>query len=142
MSLIPRDNLFDIDHPFNDFFTRGFPRTQETSEFFAPRVDVHENDDKFTITAELPGAKKDDLHVTLENNTLTIEGSVEDESREEKEGRVLRHERRYGKFSRSFSVSEALTEADIHASFDNGVLKLEFPKKENPVPEKKRINVK
>ncbi len=47
-----------------------------------------------------------------------------------------------GKFSRSFSVSEALTEADIHASFDNGVLKLEIPKKENPVPEKKRISVK
>ena len=78
MSLIPRDKLFDFDHPFNQFF-KGFPAMQEADDFFAPRVEVRDNDAKYVITAELPGVDKDDLHVTLENGTLTIEGSTEDE---------------------------------------------------------------
>ena len=141
MNLIPRDKLFDFDHPFNQFF-RGFPALQETDDFFAPRVEVRDNDKHYLISAELPGVDKDDLHVTLENGILTIEGSTEDETKEEKEGKVIRSERRYGKYSRSFSVGEGVTEADIKASFKDGVLKLEVPKKEAPAPEKKRIDIK
>ena len=141
MSLIPRDKLFDFDHPFNQFF-RGFPAMQEGDDFFAPRVEVRDNDKSYVITAEMPGVDRDDLHVTLENGTLTIEGSTEDESREEKEGKVIRSERRYGKYSRSFQVGEGVTEADIEASFKDGVLKLEVPKKDAPVPEKRRIDIR
>ena len=141
MSLIPRDKLFDFDHPFNQFF-RGFPAMQEADDFFAPRVEVRDNDKSYVITAEMPGVDRDDLHVTLENGTLTIEGSTEDESREEKEGKVIRSERRYGKYSRSFHVGEGVTEADIEASFKDGVLKLEVPKKDAPVPEKRRIDIR
>ena len=141
MSLIPRSNLFELDHPFNEFF-RGFPTAQPASDFFEPRVDVHERDGNYAITAELPGVDKDDLQVTLENGTLTIEGSVEDESSEEKEGRVVRRERRYGKYSRSFNVGEGVSEADIKAAFRNGVLTLTVPKKDAPAPERKRINIK
>ena len=141
MSLIPRDHLFDLDRPFTDLF-RGFPTTQQANDFFAPRVDIAESERSYTITAEMPGVDKDKLHVTLDKGTLTIEGSVEDESSQEEKGQVIRRERRYGRYSRSFHVGEGVTEADISASFDNGVLKLEVPKKDAPAPEKVRINVR
>ena len=141
MSLVPRDSLFNLDTPFGELF-RGFPAMQQANDFFAPRVDINENEKNYVISAELPGVDKDNLHVTLENGILTIEGSVEDETSEEKEGKTIRRERRYGKYSRSFNVGEGVTEADIDASFKDGVLKLAVPKKEPQAPEKKRINVK
>lgn len=141
MSLVPRERLFDFDHPFNEFF-RGLPAMKPADDFFAPRVEVRDNDSQYVISAELPGVDKDDLHVTLEDGTLTIEGSTEDESREEKEGKVVRSERRYGKYSRSFFVGEGVTEEDINASFKDGVLKLVVPKKDAPAPQKKRIDIR
>lgn len=140
MNLIPRERLFDIDHPFSEFF-RGFPAMKPADDFFTPRVEVRDNDSQYVISAELPGVDKDDLNVTLEDGTLIIEGSTENESREEKEGKVVRSERRYGKYSRSFFVGEGVTEADIKGSFKDGVLKLVVPKKEAPAPEKKRIDI-
>ena len=141
MSLVPRDSLFNRDSPFGELF-RGFPAIQQANDFFAPRVDINENEKNYVISAELPGVDKDNLHVTLEKGILTIEGSVEDESSEEKEGKTIRRERRYGKYSRSFNVGENVTEADIDANFKDGVLKLTVPKKEPSIPEKKRVNVK
>ena len=139
-SLIPRDSLFDFDRALTDMF-KGFPTLPNTEGFFAPRVDIKEKDDAFQIEAELPGASKDDLHLTLHDGNLTIEGSIEDESREEKDGKVIRRERRYGKFSRSFYVGERVTEDDIGANFTDGVLKVTVPKKKPQAPEKKRIQV-
>ena len=142
MSLIPRDSFFDLDRTFSDLF-RGFPTVQSTEgSFFAPRVDVKEKEGSYVINAELPGVDKDKLHVTLENGTLTIEGSMEDESSEEEEGKVIRRERRYGQFSRSFHVGDGVQEGDIQASFKDGLLKLEVPKKAPQAPERRRIDVK
>ena len=140
MSLIPKDNIFDFDRAFGDMF-RHFPSTQANDGFFAPRVDIKEKDDAYMIEAELPGADKDALHLTLHNGNLSIEGSIEDESKEEKDGKVIRRERRYGKFSRSFYVGEVITEDDISANFADGVLKVTVPKKAPTPPEKKRIEV-
>ncbi len=140
MNLIPRDSLFDFDRAFGDFFG-NLPRLSESQGVFAPRVDVHEKARKYVIDAELPGVDKDDVKVTLENGVLTFEASMEDETSKEEDGRVVRRERRFGRFSRSFYLGEDIQQADIKAKFKNGVLKLEIRKVEPKVPEKKRIEI-
>lgn len=141
MNLIPRDSLFDMDKVFGEFFG-NVPRVAEgSSNFFAPRVDVHEQDGKYVIDAELPGVDKDHIQVTLEKGVLTLEATLDEEEKQEEKGKVIRRERRYGRFQRSFYLGDNVAEEDIVASFTNGVLKLEIPKALPPEPEKRRIQV-
>jgi HSP20 family protein len=141
MSLIPRDSLFDIDRFFNDFWA---PATREQSggSFFSPRVDIREKDNHYEISAELPGVDKKDIHVHVHNGLLTIEAELEQEDKEEKEGRILRQERRYGRFQRSFNLGGDVHEEDIKAQFKDGVLTLEAPKVKPETPVQRRIEVK
>jgi HSP20 family protein len=139
MSLIPRSNLFDIDRFFND----SWPQLSgsDTSTFFAPRVDIREADGHYEITAELPGVNKDDIHVHVRDGILTLEAETTQESKEEEKGKVIRQERRYGKFMRSFNLGADVKEADIKASFKDGVLTLEAPKLTEKEPERRRIEI-
>ena len=139
MSLIPRRNLFDIDSFFND----SWPVLAEsrTGDFFAPRVDIREVDDHYEITAELPGVAKEDIHIHVKEGVLTLEAETSQEEKEEKEGRIIRQERRYGKFMRSFNLGSDVEESDIKASFKDGVLKLEAPKVVEKTVERRRISV-
>tara|TARA_R110002110_G_scaffold406421_1_gene626278 strand:- start:80573 stop:80995 length:423 start_codon:yes stop_codon:yes gene_type:complete len=139
MPLVPRSNLFDIDRFFND----SWPQASEsqTGTFFAPRVDISEVNDHYEITAELPGVSKDNIHVHVKDGILTLEAESSQESREEKEGRVIRQERRYGKFMRSFNLGADIEESDIKASFKDGVLKLEAPKMVEKAVERRRIEI-
>ncbi|WP_169336985.1 Hsp20/alpha crystallin family protein [Algicola sagamiensis] len=73
MSLIPKHSLFDFDQFFDHFFASGKVRQ---SEFFSPRIDVSETEDSFKISAELPGVKKEDIHVTFEQGMLSVEAEV------------------------------------------------------------------
>jgi HSP20 family protein len=139
MNLIPRESVFDLDKFFGDFWD-GAPARQAAG-MLSPRVDIHEKDGKYLVSAELPGVDRDDVHVTLDNGTLTLSASLEDEHKEEKEGKVIRRERRYGRFARSFYVGTGVTENDIKASFDKGVLKLEIPQKGEAEPERRRIPI-
>ena len=89
---------------------------------------------------DLPGFSKDEIHLDLENGYLTISTEKALEKKEEKKGKVLRQERYSGTMSRSFYVGDSLTEEDIKAKYENGVLSLSIPKKEiRKVPEKKQI---
>lgn len=139
MSLIPRSNLFDIDRFFND----SWPQLSDsdTSTFFAPRVDIREADGHYEITAELPGVNKDDIHVHVRDGILTLEAETTQESKQEEKGKVIRQERRYGKFMRSFNLGADVQESDIKASFKDGVLTLEAPKIVEREPERRRIEV-
>lgn len=140
MSLIPRDSLFDFDRFFNNFLTPG--TSKELSEgFFSPRVDITEHDDHYSITAELAGVKKDDIHVTLDDGILKLEAQVNSEKEDKKEGKVIRKERYSGSYVRSFNVGRGLMESDISASFNDGVLALSIPKAREQSPEKKRIDI-
>ena len=141
MSLIPRDSLFDLDNLFNHFWSPAVSKGM-TADFFSPRVDIKEKKGKYEITADLPGVDKDDLSVTLDNGVLTIEASTEEEKTEEEDGKVIRKERRSGKFMRSFNLGADVKESDINAKFKNGVLKLTVPKAEEQAVEPKRIDVK
>lgn len=140
MNLIPRNSLFDLDRFFDNPWMGLRGETSESGTF-SPRVDVREGEKEYEITAELPGVKKEDISVTLENGVLSIQAETRHESKEEKEGRLIRQERRYGKFVRSFDLGPQVHEGDITASFDNGVLKLTAPKTEQEVSSARRINI-
>ena len=107
------------------------------------KTDVREKEDGYEIDMDLPGFKKGDINLTLENGTLTVtatKGMTEEEKNEK--GKLIRQERFAGTMQRSFYVGDALTENDISAKFENGVLSLNIPKKdERKLPEKKTIMI-
>jgi HSP20 family protein len=115
--------------PFDDLF-RGFFRPvrmgQELPQF---KMDVKENDKAYTVHADLPGVKKEDIHITIDGNTVTVSAEIRSES-EQKEGeKVLKRERTYGKVMRSFSLASDVDEATASAKYNDGVLELVLPKK-------------
>lgn len=140
MNILPRDSWFDLDRLVNQFMA---PSTNKawSEGFFSPRVDITENDNHFTISAELAGVKKDDLHVTLEDGVLSIQASVNTENEQEKDGKVIRRERQSGSYLRSFNVGKGVTEADIQAKFENGLLQLTVPRVTEQEQSKRRIEV-
>ena len=141
MTLVPRGNFLDIDRVFDNFWSPAKQSETPDSSFFAPRVDIKELDSCYEITAELPGVKKDDIHVTLEDGVLSISAETTSEDKEEENGKVIRQERRYGKYLRSFTLGNNIHEEDISADFTDGVLKLKAPKAPDEVPQKRRISI-
>jgi len=99
------------------------------SAAWMPVLDVKESDKQYTVHAELPGIKKEDINIDFDKGILTISGEKKDEKKEENE-KWHRVERSYGKFSRSLVVPEGVTPEQIKAKFDNGVLEVTFPKPE------------
>ena len=106
------------------------------------KTDVHEHDDMYEVDIDLPGFKKEEIHLDLENGYLTV-GASKGLDKEEKtrKGKLIRQERYAGSMQRSFYVGEGLTEEDIKARFEDGVLKLTVPKKVPALPEKKTIMI-
>ena len=99
-------------------------------------VDVREDQDHFYVEAELPGFKKDDVEITLENQTLTIAAERREESKEEKKGELLLHERRSRRFLRSFTLPPTVDEKSVQAKLDHGVLTVTLNKREETKPRK------
>jgi HSP20 family protein len=115
---------------FRSFFNEGAePRAAGGTQAVPMRVDVHEAGNAYTVKADLPGVAKDAIHVDIDGNRVTIRAEVKRES-EQKEGeRVLRSERYYGAFARSFALADEVDEDKANAKFENGVLELTLPKK-------------
>ena len=139
------ENLFD------DWF--GFPAFPEFHDIdrklygkhahHEMKTDVHEHDDHYEIDIDLPGFQKDELTLNLENGYLTV-GAAKglDKEHKDKKGKVIRQERYAGAMQRTFYVGEALTEEDVHAKYENGVLSLTIPKKDQKkLPEHKSIAI-
>ena len=105
------------------------------------KTDVREHDDHYEVDIDLPGFKKDEIELSLEKGYLTISATKGlDKDETDKKGRIIRQERYAGAMQRSFYVGSALTEEDIKAHFEDGVLKLNVPKKTAPkLPEKRTI---
>ena len=119
------------DTGFDELF-RGFFRPVRTAEKTSPvpvRIDVAETDNAYTVQAEVPGVKKDDIHVAIEGNQVTISAEVKRESETKDGERVLRSERYYGGVYRSFTLPTELDETASEAKYDNGVLLLKLAKK-------------
>ncbi|MCF6266515.1 MAG: Hsp20/alpha crystallin family protein [Desulfuromusa sp.] len=125
-----------LDWPF-----RGGRDLNTTGADWAPRADITETDDAFTITAEVPGIKRDDVKISIEDHVLSIHG--ENKQEKEEEGKKFhRIERFYGSFNRSFSLPENVNEDKIDAIFKDGVLTLTIPKTEVKKPKAIEIKVK
>ena len=128
----------DLDDVFDDFWR---PIRRDNGGAFAPAVDVSETEHEYHVHADLPGVKKDDLDISIQDGMLTINAETREEKKEEKEGRVIRQERRYGKFVRSMRLGDAVNVGNIKASYKDGVLDLVLPKTEKVKPKKISVNV-
>ena len=107
------------------------------------KTDIKEWDDSYELEMDLPGFKKDEVKVALENGYLTISAAkgLDEDEQEKKSGRYIRRERYSGSCSRSFYVGEDVRQEDIKGEFKHGILKLTIPKKAAQVPEKKYIAI-
>ena len=107
------------------------------------KTDIREQDNGYEIDIDLPGFKKEDVELTLENGVLSIAAGqdLNKETKDEKTGKVIRQERFAGRMSRSFYVGDNVTEKDITAKMENGVLSLTVPKVGPKLPEKKTIAI-
>lgn len=127
------DDFFGFDYP-----TRNFPKV-DAGEIM--KADIRESDTGYELDLSLPGYKKEDVKAELKDGYLTIHASTSQDKSEkdEKTGRYIRRERFSGSCSRSFYVGKDMTEEDIKAKFEDGVLKLSIPKKEaKPAVEDKK----
>lgn len=140
MNLIPRDSLLSFDNLFDNLMTTPRRLTESSPGFFSPRVDIRETDKYYEVSAELPGVEKKDLNVTLDDGMLTLEAELKQESKKQ-EGNWLRQERRYGKFQRSFSLQEDITEKEIEASFKDGILTLKIPRRAPKAKASHRVEI-
>lgn len=124
--------------PFNNLVTDFFGDVMD----FAGRnfrADIKESEDEYTIEAEMPGMKKEDIELELNDGYLTIAAAHKDE-KEEKSDNYIRRERRQGKYSRSFYLDNVV-ENDITAEYDDGILKVHLPKEEKTPVKKRNIEI-
>lgn len=140
MANITRFSPFDeaFDDLFRGFFVRPVSRDAPAgaAQF---RVDVSENEKAYTLRAEIPGVKKEDINVTIDGDTVAISAEVKHEKDVKNGDRVLRSERYYGKLYRAFTLGQAVEEAGTHARYADGVLELTLPKK--AAAQAKRITI-
>ncbi len=128
--MLVRWDPFEEMNRLHDHFFGG--RGLDTQPFQVA-VDIREENDAYFVDAEVPGLAAEDVNVDVEKNVLTIRGERKVE-KEEGEGKYKRIERRYGSFSRSFTLPETVDADNISADLKDGVLALRLPKKEAPSP--------
>jgi HSP20 family protein len=129
-------NLRLLDPVFGDNFENAFRRFFSPTAFDAEtpqlkmRIDVTENEKAYTVKADIPGVKKDDINVRVEGNMVQIDAETKSEKETKGNGdKVLRSERYYGTVSRAFSLAQEIDSDKVQAKYADGVLTLELPKK-------------
>ena len=136
------ENLFN-----DDWMNFGFPEVDKAlygkHAAHEMKTDVRETDSGYEVDIDLPGFKKDEIDVQLDNGYLSISAAKGlDKEEKDKEGKYIRKERYAGSMSRSFYVGDAITEDDIKAKYESGILRLSIPKKEaKQVETTKRIAI-
>ena len=134
MMLVPRRNNFDL---FDNFFDDAF----HDDKYFM-RTDIKEHDDSYELITDLPGFKKEDINLSIENGYLNITAKTSSNSTDDEKGKYVRRERYYGEMSRSFYIGDDVKEEDIKASFKNGTLSITVPKVDNrEISRKKQIEI-
>lgn len=123
-----------LDRMFSDLYSEG-------TRAWVPPVDIYEGDNhEVVIKAELPDVKKDDIRVTFENDVLTIAGERKQEASAQRDS-FSRVERRFGSFSRSFTLPTTVDASAIAASYKDGVLTVRLPRREEAKPKQITVNV-
>jgi HSP20 family protein len=130
-----------INHVFNDAYGRGTEEGLMNSGTWIPPVDIYQNGEhELVLKAELPDMKREDIAITVDNNTLMIKGEkkITEEAKDEQFHRI---ERRYGSFSRSFVLPPTVDTTKVSAEYKNGVLSLKLPLREEAKPRQIAVNV-
>lgn len=142
MSLI-RYNPFDnrsLTQFVDDFFNRGLTDfVGGDMSFNMPSVNVVEKDNEYQIDVAAPGLEKEDFNLEVDNGLLTISAERKHEDEVKEEGRYMRREFNYTSFSRSFQLPEGLEADEINARYDNGVLRITLPRKEEVKTKTSRV---
>ena len=136
------ENLFDDDwmnFPFDrDFWGKKNPLYGKNAKNMM-KTDIREHDNGYEVDIDLPGFKKDEINLELENGYLTVSAAKGlDKDEKDKEGKYIRRERYAGAMQRSFYVGDTLTQEDIKAKYDNGILSISIPKKDAQAVETKK----
>ena len=139
----PYRELSTLQDRVNRIFGGGLPRRERDEEMsmgaWVPPVDIVEEKDRILLTAELPGFQEKDIQIQMEGGVLTLRGERRSEA--EKEGRTFhRMERSYGQFVRSFTLPNNVDRENIKATFHNGLLEVELPKREEAKPRQIKIS--
>lgn len=127
MNIFPRQQLNELQSMLDHAW---LPLRQSGGQYGAisPKVDLREKENIYEISLELPGLKKEDVHISLNGGILTIEAENSEKKTEEEHGKVIRQERHYGKYARSFELNPNIHQKDITAKFEHGILFIEVPK--------------
>ena len=136
------ESLFDddwMDFPFDrDFWGRKNPLYGKNANKIM-KTDIREHDGGYELDVDLPGFKKDEINVELENGYLTISAAKGlDKDEQDKKGKYIRRERYAGAMQRSFYVGDEVTQEDIKARFEDGILRVSIPKKDAQAVETKK----
>ncbi|MBF0387823.1 MAG: Hsp20/alpha crystallin family protein [Candidatus Omnitrophica bacterium] len=132
----------DLNHFFEGSLPgKGGAESSLLAGCWSPAVDVVDTKEKVIVKVDLPGLKKEDIDVSIENGVLTIRGEKKQEI-EHKNGDVLRSERYYGSFYRAFTLPSSVDAGKVNARFEDGVLELSVLKKEESKPRQIKIDVK
>lgn len=144
MSLVRRNELFPTWSNFwNDFFSRDWNdwslKNYSDTNTTLPSVNIKENDDGFEVEVAAPGMEKKDFNIELKNDLLTISSEKKVETQDTDDNEYTRREFSYQSFSRSFTLPNTIDDKKIKAKYENGILKVQIPKKEEakPKPPKK-----
>ncbi len=124
MMMIPRRNNFDL---WEELFNDPFFNEHESKVM---RTDIVEQDKNYNIVIDLPGYNKEDIKIDVENGYLNVSAKMNSSYEDKEDGKFVRRERYFGECSRSFYVGDEIEAEDIKASFKNGTLQLEIPKKD------------
>ena len=132
------DPFFDVDDLFRGLRLAPMRRTEEVAPKM--KLEVQEDDKNYTIHAEVPGAKKDDIKVSIDGNQVSISAEIKRESEKKEKGQVVHSERYYGTVYRSFALDSAVDESRGAATYKDGILELVLPKKSSGGPTKLTVS--
>lgn len=139
----PFDRLTSIRDEMNRLFDLSFPGVTHDGGLFSgwsPALDVHQDKDHVFVTAELPGMKKEEIDISLQNGTLLISGERKQEE-EKEEGGAFRSERYFGRFHRSVSLPTPVDGNAVTAAYKDGILTVTLPKAEEAKPKQIEVSV-
>jgi len=139
----PFRELYSLQNRMSRLFEEQYGGGREeslTAGAFVPPVDIYEDEHSVQLKLEVPGIDEKDLDIKVENNTLTITGERKFE-KEEKEENFRRVERRYGSFTRSFTLPNTVNTEDIKANYEKGVLKIELARRAEAKPKQIKVNI-
>jgi HSP20 family protein len=144
MNIVQRSPFFELDKFFDTFSQPSRAREATNDASFSPRVDIYDNGDSYQLIAELPGISKDNIAITVDDSTLTIEAhhpSTDEQSDKQPAIKALRRERQLGKYTRSFNLGQDIEQSDIKASFNDGLLTLTIAKLKEDIVQARNIEI-